>query len=70
MNNMPRVDPDGAARRLSALIRKRTVSSRDESAIDWTEFEAFRELLPELYPETHRALELTIVGGHAMLYRW
>ncbi len=70
MNEIPSVDSDGAARRLSALIRKRTVSSREPEAVDWAEFEAFRALLPELYPETHRTLERTVVGGHAMLYRW
>lgn len=70
MNDIPNVDSDGAARRLSALIRKRTVSSREPEAVDWAEFEAFRALLPELYPETHRVLERTLVGGHAMLYRW
>jgi len=64
------VDADGAASRLSALIRKKTVSSRDPDGWDTREFDAFRKLLPELYPESHRVLELTLVAGHSMLYRW
>ncbi len=64
------VDADGAASRLSALIRKRTVSSREPDGWDPAEFGSFRALLAELYPASHRALERTIIGGHAMLYRW
>jgi len=64
------VDADGAARRLSALIQKRTVSSRKADGWDPAEFEAFRRLLTELYPAAHKAMSLEIVGGHAMLYRW
>ncbi len=64
------VDADGAAKRLSALIQKRTVSSPDPDGWDKKEFESFRALLPKLYPQAHKALELSLVGGHSMLYRW
>lgn len=55
---------------MSALVSKKTVSSPDPDGWDKTEFEAFRSLLPTLYPETHRVLELNLIDGHAMLYRW
>lgn len=64
------VDVDGAAARLSVLIQRKTVSSRDPEGWDPREFDAFRKLLTELYPESHRVLELTIIAGHSMLYRW
>ncbi len=64
------IDADGAAARLSALIQKRTVSSPDPQGWDKKEFESFRALLPKLYPRAHKVLELTLVGGHSMLYRW
>ncbi|MBN2874965.1 MAG: M20/M25/M40 family metallo-hydrolase [Spirochaetales bacterium] len=64
------VDADAAAAHLSALIQKRTVSSRNPDAVDGSEFEAFRRLLVELYPLTHKELERTIVDGNALLYRW
>ncbi len=64
------IDAEGAATRLAALIQKKTVSSRDSEGWDPREFDAFRKLLPELYPESHRVLDLTIIAGHSMLYRW
>lgn len=64
------VDAPSAAARLSALIQKKTVSSRDPEGWDPREFDAFRTLLPTLYPESHRVLDLTIIAGHSMLYRW
>lgn len=64
------VDPDGAARRLSALIQKKTVSSREAGGWDEDEFASFRKLLAELYPEAHKILDLEIVAGHSMLFRW
>lgn len=64
------VDENAVAAKLSALVRKKTVSSRDDSGWDPAEFKAFRTLLPELYPESHRVMELSLIDGHAMLYRW
>jgi len=67
---IPRIDADGIAARLSELIKKKTIASHDPGAWNPAEFEAFRELLPTLYPESHKVLERTIIGGHALLYRW
>jgi len=64
------VDAAAAALHLSELIKKRTIASRDPGAWNPAEFEAFRDLLPKLYPESHRVMERTIIDGHALLYRW
>lgn len=64
------VDADAAAAHLSTLVQKKTVSSRNKDGWDPAEFEAFRKLLPLLYPEAHRVLTLTLIDGHAMVYRW
>ncbi|MGN7454136.1 M20/M25/M40 family metallo-hydrolase [Paenibacillus pasadenensis] len=64
------VDADAAAGRLSQLIRKRTVSSREPSSADRAEFRSLLDLLPDLYPAAHRALEREIVNGRTLLYRW
>lgn len=64
------VDADKAAARLSQLIQKRTVSSRNESEVDLGQFDAFIELLPVLYPDVHRTVTREFVNGYAIVYRW
>ena len=64
------VDADRAISNLQALVRIPTISRLDESEMDWEPFLAFREKLAELYPHTHRTLELEAVDGHSMLFRW
>ncbi|QJC50731.1 M20/M25/M40 family metallo-hydrolase [Paenibacillus albicereus] len=64
------VDADAAAGRLSLLIRKRTVSVREPEAAVRAEFRSLLDLLPELYPAAHMALEREIVNGRTLLYRW
>src|SRR5688572_8818380 len=59
-----------AIERFRTLLRIPTISRLDESAIDWHRFEEFRATLVELYPLTHKMLELELIAGHSMLYRW
>lgn len=63
-------DGDAAALNLSRLIQKRTVFSRFTEDINIDEFQAFMDLLPQLYPKTHKTLERRIINKYAMLYRW
>jgi len=56
--------------RLRALIRIPTVSRTAPETADETQFEAFRTLLASLYPLTHDRLELEVVGGGSLLFRW
>jgi carboxypeptidase PM20D1 len=56
--------------RLRALIRVPTVSRQLPEVADESEFARFRELLASLYPLTHERLELEVVGGGTLLFRW
>lgn len=64
------IDAEAAARHLSALVRIPTVSSRDPGGWDPARFRELMDLLPQLYPEAHRALTRTVIGGFSLLYRW
>lgn len=59
-----------ALERFQALLRVNTVSHTDETATDWSHFRAFRDLVAELYPALHAALEFETVAGHSLLWRW
>lgn len=59
----------GAAERLSRMIRLPTVSAElDERGM--APFDAFVDLLAELYPLAHARLERERVGDLGLLYRW
>jgi carboxypeptidase PM20D1 len=62
--------PEPAVERLRALIRVPTVSRTSPELADESEFTRFRALLAELYPLTHARLELEVVGGGTLLFRW
>jgi carboxypeptidase PM20D1 len=64
------VDADAAVERLRALIRVPTVSREDREMQDAAAFARFPELLAELYPRIHAALELEHLDGPGLLYRW
>lgn len=66
----PDIDAERAIANLQALIRIPTISRLDESETDWAPFLAFREELARRYPATHAALDLELVDGHSMLFRW
>lgn len=63
------VDAVQAASRLARMISCMTVSSRDASLVDSGEFEKFRGLLPELYPNVHNACEMENIGPSGILYK-
>lgn len=56
--------------RFRELLRIPTISHADESATDWTTFDAFTAAIERLYPAVHRVLEREVVAGHSLLYRW
>ncbi|MEO7349058.1 MAG: M20/M25/M40 family metallo-hydrolase [Terrimesophilobacter sp.] len=64
------IDEQRALENLRALIRIPTVSHLDESHTDWSQFVAFRGEVAKRYPKIHTTLELELVDGHSMLFRW
>ena len=64
------LDADAAAARLAELVRIPTISARSPEDRDTAAFEAFRERLTQLYPQTHRVMEREVLGEGALLYRW
>ena len=59
-----------AVERFAEMLKKPTVSARDESAVDRKPFEEFIALLPQLYPKTHATLSCERVAGYSLLYHW
>jgi carboxypeptidase PM20D1 len=64
------VDADVAVERLRALLRVPTVSRDDADMQDAAAFARFPEVLAELYPRIHDALDLEHLDGPGLLYRW
>lgn len=50
------------------MIRCKTVSNRDDSLVDWNEFEKFRNLLVERFPLVHEKATLEHLGKSGLLY--
>lgn len=67
---VPYTPPAGAAERLAAAIRIRTVSNQDSTQFDTTAFAAFRDFLRAQYPRAHAALRREAVAGHSLIYTW
>jgi carboxypeptidase PM20D1 len=64
------IDAQGAAERLAAAVRFRTVASRDDPNPNAEEFRKLHAFLRERYPRVHAALKLEVVGGLSLLYTW
>ena len=63
-------DTQRAAQSLSSLIRFKTVSYRDSSLEDDSQFEGLIASLPELYPNVSNTCELMRFADRGLLYRW
>ncbi len=53
---------------MAAMIRCKTVSFRDDSQVDWSEFEKFEEVLKECFPLIHKACSFEKIGKTGLLY--
>ncbi len=53
---------------MCAMIRCRTVSSHDESLVDWDEFTRFQQVLADRFPLIHEKATLTKLGKTGLLY--
>ena len=64
------LDEEKIVKDMQEMIRCKTVSYNDPSLIDEAEFEKFRNLLPELYPNIHDNCSRQLIGKTGILYRW
>jgi carboxypeptidase PM20D1 len=64
------VDIDAAAGRLAGAIQCPTVSSLDESQVDFAQLARFREYLSGAFPLVHSSLDKQAVNKHGLLYIW
>lgn len=64
------VDRDKVVSNLQTLVRFKTVSYRDHSLEDETEFEGMISALPALYPNVYKECTLTMLNDRALLYHW
>jgi len=63
-------DAAAAGEHLGAMIRCRTISNRDESLMDFAEYDRFVQLLSELYPAAMEKLHFERAGKTGLIYRW
>jgi carboxypeptidase PM20D1 len=64
------VDEQGAAQRLGEAVRLRTISSREDAALNADQFLQLHALLEQRFPKTHAALKREVVNGLSLLYTW
>ncbi len=64
------VDELAAAESLAAAIRAKTVSSRDDAALNADQFQALHAHLQARYPKLHATLKREVVAGLSLLYTW
>ena len=64
------VDIDAAAGRLSGAVQCPTVSSLDESQVDFEQLARFREYLSATFPQVHSSLDKQVINKHGLLYTW
>ncbi len=59
-----------AAEHLSQALRFKTVSHKDISEMDLSQFSAFEAFLEETYPLVHEKLEKININTHGLVFRW
>ena len=64
------VDAAGAAARLGAAVRFKTIASADGAAANDLEFAGLHALLRTGFPKAHAVLQREVVGRHGLLYTW
>ncbi|MDT8990370.1 M20 family peptidase [Curvibacter sp. APW13] len=64
------VDEKAVAERLAEAVRFKTVSSREDAALNADQFKAFHAMLQTRFPKVHATLQREVVGGLSLLYTW
>jgi carboxypeptidase PM20D1 len=65
-----RVDEAAVAGRLGEAVRLRTVSSREDAALNAEQFHQLHTLLQTRFPQVHTALKREVVGDLSLMYTW
>jgi len=63
-------DPQKAGEHLSAMIRCKTIANRNESLMDWAEYDRFVALLEQMYPAAMAKMSFERAGKTGLIYRW
>jgi Acetylornithine deacetylase/Succinyl-diaminopimelate desuccinylase and related deacylases len=58
------------AEKLSESIKVKTISNKDSSVTDWSEFTKLLGLLEKLFPMVYQKLEVHIINGYSLVYCW
>lgn len=66
----PEVDVQSAALHLSQVLRFETISHENPEGNDPAAFSLLHAYLRAAYPKIHGELELEVVGGSSLFYRW
>lgn len=61
---------DGLTASLAEMVKCATVSSRDKSLEDNSEFERFKSLLPRLFPKVYDKCENISISDRSILLKW
>ena len=64
------LDEEKIVKDMQEMLRCKTISYTDSSLVDEAEFEKFRNLLPELYPNVHAVCTRQYMGVNGILYHW
>lgn len=64
------IDEQKAIADLQAMIRCKTVSRYEPERIDQAEFDKFRALLPQLYPNVYQTCPPERIGNTGLLFHW
>ena len=64
-----KLDEEKIVEDMQELIRCKTISYRDESQVDWAEFERFQKVLTERFPLVHSACSMQKIGKTGLLYK-
>ncbi len=61
---------DDAVKHLSAAIRHQTISTQSQPSPYRDQFDAFIDFVREAFPLIHEHLDLKVINGYTLLYKW